>query len=316
VRRMDKAPLGSSPLESSSLAYGCWRIATTGDTKADLLTARNAISAAIEVGINFFDLADIYCNGRAESAFGQFLHEHRDLRKKIVIGTKCGIRLADETTAAPYRYDSTAEHITRSCEGSLRRLGVERIDVFQLHRPDWLMEIDEVVKAFQKLEKQGKVRDFGVSNFTPGQIELLGKSMLKDAELPIIVHQFECSLLNLKAFTDGTLEQCMAQNIRPLAWSPLGAGLLADGPVDLLPSQQSYNAAPVIAVLDEIAAARSTTRSVIALAWLLRHPAKIVPIIGTSNPERIKAAAAAATVELTREEWYRLLTAAQGGSLP
>jgi predicted oxidoreductase len=313
---MEQVPLGSSPLTSSRIAYGCWRIATSGDTKTDLLTARNAIVAALEAGITFFDLADIYCHGRAESAFGQFMHDNHDLRKKIRIGTKCGIRFADEATGAPYRYDSTGEHIIRSCEGSLRRLGVDRIDVYQLHRPDWLMEIDEVVKAFQKLEKQGKVRDFGVSNFLPAQLEILGKAMLKDAELPIIVHQFECSLLHLDPFTDGTLDQCVSLNIRPLAWSPLGGGHLADGPVDVLASQRGYNAAPVVAVLDEIAQQRGSTRSTIALAWLLRHPAKIIPIIGTTNPDRIKAAAAAAEIEVSREDWYRLLAAAKGGSLP
>jgi len=178
---MDTAPLGSSPIHSSPIAYGCWRVATSGETKTDLLTARNAVLAAFEAGITFFDLADIYCSGRSESAFGQVLHEHRELRKRIVIGTKCGIRFADEATGAPYRYDSTADYITRSCEGSLKRLGVDRIDVYQIHRPDWLMEIDEVVKALQKLEKQGKIRDVGVSNFLPSQLERLGQSLQKNA---------------------------------------------------------------------------------------------------------------------------------------
>lgn len=313
---MEKLKLGSSPLESSRIAYGCWRIAGTGDTKTDLLTARNAVLAAYEAGITFFDLADIYCHGRAESAFGQLLHENSSLRKKITIGTKCGIRFAEEPPGAPYRYESTAEHVIRSCEGSLRRLGTDRIDVFMLHRPDWLMEIEEVVKACQKLEKQGKVRDFGVSNFTPSQVELFGKAMQKTAELPIVVQQVEMSLLKLDAFTDGTVDQCRMLNITPLAWSPLGGGFLADGPVEVLPSQAGYQAASVIAVLDAIAAARGSTRSAIALAWLLRHPARIVPIIGSTNPERIKAAAAAAEIELTREEYYQLLTAAMGGALP
>ncbi len=313
---MDTAPLGSSPIHSTPLAYGCWRIATTGDTKTDLLTARNAIFAAREAGITFFDLADIYCAGRAESAFGQVLHEHRDLRKKIVIGTKCGIRLPDEATGAPYRYDSTAEYITHSCEQSLKRLGIDRIDVYQIHRPDWLMEVDEVVKALQKLEKQGKIRDVGVSNFLPSQLELLGKALQKTAEMPIIVNQIECSLLQLAPFENGTLDQCMSLNIRPLAWSPLGGGHLANGPVNVLPSQAGYQPQLVIEALDEIAAARHSTRSAIALAWLLRHPSKIIPIIGTTNPERIKEAATAVGMELTREEWYRLLAAAKGGSLP
>jgi predicted oxidoreductase len=313
---MEKLKLGSSPIESSRIAYGCWRLADSGDIKTDLLTTRNAVLAAYEAGITMFDFADIYCHGRAESAFGQLLHEERSLRKKITIATKCGIRFAGEPEGTPYRYDSTAEHIIRSCEGSLRRLGVDRIDVFMIHRPDWLMEIEEVVKACQKLEKQGKVHDFGVSNFTPSQVELLGKSMQKTAELPIIVQQVEMSLLKLDAFTDGTLDQCRALNITPLAWSPLGGGHLADGPVKVLSSQAGYQAARVVAELDAIATARVSTRAAIALAWLLRHPAKIVPIIGSTNPERIKAAAAAAEIELTREEYYRLLTAAMGGALP
>lgn len=313
---MEKTNLGSSPMEASRLAYGCWRIATSGDIKTDLQTARNAVVAALEAGINFFDLADIYCNGRSESAFGHLLHEHPELRKKVIIGTKCGIRLAGEPAGAPYRYDSTAEHIMRSCEGSLRRLGVDRIDVFQIHRPDWLMEVDEIGKAFEKLEKQGKVRDFGVSNFTPTQVEYLGKVLHKESELPLIVHQMEISLLNLTAFENGSIDQCLMQNLTPLAWSPLGGGFLADGPVDVLPSQAGYDARAVITVLDEIAAARESTRSLIALAWLLKHPAKIIPIIGSTNPERIKAAAAATKIDLTREEWYRLLAAAKGGALP
>ncbi|HEX8295219.1 MAG TPA: aldo/keto reductase [Chthoniobacteraceae bacterium] len=311
---MEKITLGSSPLEASRIAYGCWRIASSGETKTDLLTARNAVMAAVEAGITLFDLADIYCNGRSESAFGQVLHEQPALRKKVLIATKCGIRPSD-SPGGSNRYDSSAEHIIRSCEGSLRRLGVDRIDLYQLHRPDWLMEVDEVAKAFQKLEKQGKVRDFGVSNFTPTQIELLGKVMMKDAELPIIVQQIEISLLQLDAFTDGRLDQCLLQNITPLAWSPLGSGLLGDGAVSLLPSQQGYEARAIIHELDAIAKERESTRSTIALAWLLRHPAKIIPIIGSTRPERIKAAALAAEIELTRDEWYRLLIAAKGGAL-
>ncbi|MEA3209939.1 MAG: hypothetical protein QOE70_2996 [Chthoniobacter sp.] len=313
---MEKINLGSSPLEASRIGYGCWRLATTGDTKTDLLTARNAVIAAFEAGITFFDLADIYCNGRSESAFGQLLHEHPAVRKKMIIATKCGIRLPGDPEGTPYRYDSTADHIIRSCESSLRRLGVERIDVYQLHRPDWLMEVDEVARAFQKLEKQGKVRDFGVSNFSPSQVEMLGKVLQKEAELPIIVHQMEISLLQLSAFSDGTIDQCMMQNIRPLAWSPLGGGFLVDGPVEVLPAQSKYNPTMIVAELDAIAAARGSTRLTIALAWLLKHPAKIIPLIGTTKPERIKAAIKATEIDLTREEWYRLLAAAKGGSLP
>jgi len=310
---MQTLPLGRSELRTSRLAYGCWRIARTNDPAENLRIARAAIEAALEAGYTLFDHADIYCDGRAEEVFGQVLSEMSGVREKIVIATKCGIRKGgDPLPDAPYRYDFSREYIVRQCEASLRRLNVECIDVYQLHRPDWLMDAREVADAFTQLHRAGKARAFGVSNFTPSQVSLLQSAWPE----PLLVNQIEISLCQLGPFSDGTLDQCQEKQIVPLAWSPLGGGLLADGATDILQHQRSYRVADLIATLVEIGDAHVTTREAIAIAWLLRHPSGIVPIIGTTQPKRIYAAAKAAEISLTREEWYRLLTSARSGPLP
>jgi predicted oxidoreductase len=310
---MQSLPLGRSELRTSRLAYGCWRIAQANDPTTDFNTARAAIEAALEAGYTLFDHADIYCHGRAEESFGRFLAQMPGVREKIVIATKCGIRFAgDPLPDAPYRYDFSREYIIRQCEASLRRLGVEQIDLYQLHRPDWLMDPHEVADAFDRLQRAGKVRIFGVSNFTPSQLDLLQSAWRE----PLVVNQVEISLCQRAAFTDGTLDQCQQRNILPLAWSPLGGGLLADGASEILDHQRTYKVVDLIMMLDEVAKAHDCTREAAALAWLLRHPAGIVPIVGSTRPERIRAAAKATEVVLTREEWYRLLVAARKEPLP
>lgn len=304
-------PLGTSPLQISRLAYGCWRIAEADDDATNLATARGAIDAAVEAGFTLFDLADIYCRGRSEEAFGRVLKERPGLREKIVIATKCGIRFAGEPgEGAPYRYDSSAEHIVRSCEDSLRRMGIETIDLYQLHRPDVLLHPDEVAEAFSRLHHAGKVREFGVSNFRPSQVALLQHSA------PLVANQIEVSLLQQGALEDGALDHCLAGHMTPLAWSPLAGGLLADGAVALLPAQESYQPTGALAELDRIAGERGRSRMAVALAWLLKHPAGIVPIVGSTQPRRIRDAALSAEIELSREEWYRLLVAGRGAALP
>jgi predicted oxidoreductase len=310
---MHTTRLGSGNLVSSRLAYGCWRIARAGVQTLDETTARQAVLAAVDAGFTLFDHADIYCEGRAESAFGAVLKETPALRKDMLIASKCGIRFAGQPQVSdPYRYDFSASYIVASCEGSLRRLGVETLDLFQLHRPDWLMDAEEVAGAFDSLHRAGKVREFGVSNFLPSQVSLLQGA----SRWPLSVNQVEISLLQLSALGDGTLDQCQAQKITPMAWSPLGGGLLADGAVDILASQKLYQPLETLHALDAMSLEKSVSRSALALAWLLKHPAGIVPIVGSINPERIRAAARATEVELSREEWYQLLTAARGVALP
>jgi predicted oxidoreductase len=314
---MQTIPLGVSLLKSSRLAYGCWRVAGSWDpaevTPASRAAGRQAIIAAYEAGYTLFDNADIYCRGEAERVLGDALKEVSGMRDRVIVVTKGGIRPAgDPQPGAPGRYDFSASHLIGACEQSLRRLGVEMIDIYLLHRPDYLADPQEVAQAFTQLKAAGKVRYFGVSNFRP----MLVTALQAACPMPLVVHQVEISLARLDAFTDGTLDQCLIERITPMAWSPLAAGLIGAGANRLLPSQQSYRPEPFLPELDAIAKARGTSRIVIALAWLLKHPAGIQPIVGTTNPDRIREAAKAADLELTREEWYRLLIAARGEPVP
>jgi len=307
---MKSISIGDSPLTSSRLAYGCWRIA---ERDAAPGSGRCAVLAAVDAGYTLFDHADIYCDGEAEKVFGQVLKEVPGLRDRVVIATKCGIRKrGDPKPDAPYRYDFSADYITRSCEGSLKRLGVDTIELYQLHRPDYLMDPDEVCGAIVKLCEEGKVREFGVSNFNPSQVATLQRA----CGMLIRANQVEISLANLSCFEDGTLDQCLTEQITPMAWSPLAGGLLGDGPRRILASQEAYKPAAVVAALDTLAKGRGTLRTVVALAWLLRHPSGIIPIVGSTDPERIRQAAAAVDFEMSREEWYGLLGAARGRNLP
>jgi len=305
---MKTTQLGKSDLNATRLAYGCWRLADVGEDKG-----RAATIAAFETGYTFFDHADIYGDTECESIFGRVLNEVTGMRDQVVIGSKCGIRKPGAPNPdSPYRYDFSADYITRSCEASLKRLGVETIDIYQLHRPDYLCDPTEVAGAFEKLKAAGKVREFGVSNFRPSQVEMLQSA----CPMPLIVNQVEISLANLTSFDDGTLDQCLEKRITPLAWSPLGGGKLGDGPVQILGHQETYETKCVVTELDAVAETRGVSRTVIAFAWLLRHPSGIAPIVGTTNPDRIREAAAAVEIELTRDEWYRLMVAARTRPLP
>ena len=314
---MKTIKLGTSSLTASRLAFGCWRIAGTRDNLKSAAEAdaegRAAVVAAYEAGYTLFDGADIYGGGRAEETLGATLKSVPGMRERILITSKCGVRHAGSPNPdAPGRYDFSPDYIVKSCGESLKRLGIETIDLYMLHRPDYLGDPHEIAGAFAQLYDAGKVRFFGVSNFRPSLLNALQAAV----PFPLVVNQVEISLAQLAAFDDGTLDQCLEKNITPMAWSPLGAGLLGDGAKRLLPAQQGYKTDDIVKVLDEIAAARGVSRTVIAFAWLLRHPSKIVPIVGTTNPGRIREAVKATEFELSREEWYRLFIAARGEPLP
>jgi len=314
---MKTLTLGVSSLKCSRLAYGCWRIAGTWSpaevTDAGRAAGRLAVIAAYEAGYTLFDNADIYCDGEAERILGRVLKEVSGMRERVLIATKGGIRRSNEPqTGAPARYDFSADHLISACERSLQRLGIETIDVFMLHRPDYLADPAEVASAFSRLSKSGKVRHFGVSNFRPSLLAALQRA----CSMPLIVHQVEISLARLAAFEDGTLDQCLMEKITPMAWSPLAAGLIGHGAGRLLPSQKGYRPETFLPALDAVAEGCGATRSAVAFAWLLRHPSGILPIVGTTHPERIRQAAKAVDLDLTREDWYRLLIAARGEPLP
>lgn len=314
---MQTVKLGSSSLVSSRLAYGCWRSAGTWNPSEVAAEGEAAgvrgIIAAYEAGYTLFDNADIYCRGVCEQILGRALREVAGMRERVLVATKCGIRLAGEPQPeAPKRYDFSGQHIVRACEGSLQRLGIETIDLYMLHRPDYLADPHQIAGAFVQLYDAGKVRCFGVSNFRPSLVSALQAA----CPLPLVVNQVEISLACLNCFTDGTLDQCLEKGITPQAWSPLGGGLLAEGTNQRSLTPVPPHAEGLVAALDSVAGKYGVSRSVIALAWLLKHPSRIMPIIGSTNPQRIQEAVAADRLELSREEWYQLLIAARGTELP
>jgi predicted oxidoreductase len=314
---MKTIPIGKSALSSSRLAYGCWRLAGTWNpaevTQERTEAGYQAVHAAFEAGYTFYDQADVYCQGVTETIFGQALKQVPGMRERIVIASKCGIRLANDTgPEAPYRYDFSADYIIQSCEQSLRRMGIETLDIYQLHRPDFLMNPEEVAHAFSQLKADGKVREFGVSNFRPSQMVLLQKY----CPMPLWVNQVQISLSHLECFSDGTLDQCLADHIVPLAWSPLGGGLLGGSWITNVQDTARQRLVSLFLTLDNVAKAYAATRAQVALAWLLKHPSGIIPIIGSIQPARIQELVKADELELTREDWYRLLVTARGEKLP
>ena len=311
---MKQIRIGKSTIKASALAFGCWRIAGTWEARKVTAKARDsgikAIFAAHEAGYTLYDHADIYCGGVSEELFGLALKNSKELRKSSIIATKCGIRIPDGNET--YRYDLSKDYIIQSCEGSLQRLGVDCLDIYQLHRPDWLMDPTEIAKAFTALKKSGKVKYFGVSNFKPSQVNLL-QSALND---PLLVNQIELSILQLTPFNDGTLDQCMEKNITPMAWSPLGGGFLGTSKSDVLPSQEKYKPTKVRRRLDLLARELGCSRAAVAIAWLLRHPSGILPIIGSTKNERINELTKATEINLSSEQWYSLLNASLKEDLP
>jgi predicted oxidoreductase len=284
------------------------RIAGDGSAE-DLDTGKRALLSAVEAGYTHFDHADIYGKGVCEQLFGDFLRDNPGVRERIIITTKCGIRMAGDTADdAPGRYDFSASHITDSVEGSLKRLGIERIDLLLLHRPDYLFHPEEVALALDALKNSGAVAHFGVSNFSPSQVSLL-QSALND---PLLVNQVEINIHNIRALSDGTLDQCLQLGITPQAWCPIaGVAYPAWGNTFTRKDERRIRRE-----LDRQSAIYEVENWIIALAWLLKHPAGISPIIGSTTPSRIEAARSALELDYSREDWYRLLEARNGFPVP
>lgn len=303
-----KQRLLGGTLPVSAVAMGCMRLA---DAKAP---ADTVLGTALELGVDFFDHADIYGGGRCEAVFGDWLSRHPGMRERITVQTKCGIR--------PGCYDFSKAHILSAVEGSLRRLQTDYVDVLLLHRPDTLMEPEEVAEAFNELESAGKVRAFGVSNHSPMQIELLKTAVRQ----PIVVDQLQFSLpesglvtsglnVNMKndesVMHDGSaLEYLRLKGITIQAWSPFQGGFFR-GP--FVGDREKYPA--LNEKLDALAEKYGVTPMGIAAAWILRHPAKIQLISGSVSPDRMREICAGADVDLSREDWYALYLAA-GYRLP
>ena len=315
--------LGTSDLNVSRIGYGCMQIGGSWEdsplTDSVRQAAMHSVHTALEEGINFFDHADIYCKGKSEEAFAELWKDSPHLRQQIYLQTKCGIRFGPPL----HRFDFSYEHIINSVEGSLRRLQTDYIDVLLLHRPDPLVEPEEVARAFDELSRTGKVRWFGVSNHTAAQMELLRKFLNQ----PIVTNQVEFNLVHTHlldegivfnqnnprlARNEGVMEYCRLHNITLQAWGPLAAGRLTGKP---RPNDEKHIQEAADCVT-QMAAEKGVSREAILIAWILRHPARIQPLPGTTNPERIHAACEAEQVSLTREDWYSLFLAGRGESLP
>lgn len=316
--------LPHTDITTSRISYGCMKIGGDWNNSSindhERAMARNAVYTAVEEGITLFDHADIYVRGKSEVIFGEMLVADPSLRDKIVLQSKCGIRFAGQPESHfPGRYDFSYDHIVGSTQGILQRLRASHLDILLLHRPDALIEPEEVARAFDHLYSSGKVRWFGVSNHNAAQIELLRRYVRQ----PLIINQVELSIMHRHlieegvlvnqaatgiAGASGTLDYCRTHDIQIQAWSPLAGGRLF----------RTDRGTPeaLLRLMQDMASRYQIGIDGVALAWLMRHPANIQPVIGTLNPDRIRAAARASEVRLTREEWYQLFTAARGAAMP
>ena len=295
-----KRNLGGSGIAISPIAWGMWRLAEDGRSATE---AARLVHTALDAGITLLDTADIYgFNGNggfgdAEALLGQVLSAEPELRARMVLATKGGIM-------PPLPYDQSSDYLNAAIEASLRRLNTDSIDLWQIHRPDILAHPQEVARTLDAAVAAGKVRALGVSNFTTAQVAALHHFLGNK----LVATQPEISPLRITCFENGELDQAMQLGLTPLAWSPLGGGRLAraTGPRDLA----------VAEALDAVAIKTGASRSVAAYSWLMAHPAGIVPIIGSQQPERIAEGAAALALRWTREDWYAVLVAARGVPLP
>ena len=305
---MKTITLNNTNLSIPEIGMGCMRIVELKNADA----VKSWVDTALEHGINFFDHADIYGKGRCEELFGQILTP--SLREKIILQSKCSIRPG-------IAFDFSKEHILNSVDGILKRLNTEYLDILLLHRPDTLMEPEEVADAFRILKENGKVRHFGVSNQTPMQMELLSKY----CDEPLLINQLQLSIahcpminsgINANMYNDsginrdgGILEYCRLKDITIQAWSPFQYGMFEG----IFLGNEKF--AELNKVIDDLAEKYNVTNSAIAVAWILRHPAGIQTIVGTTNKDRIAQISKASEIRLTREEWYALYMAA-GNKLP
>ncbi|WP_295893597.1 aldo/keto reductase family oxidoreductase [uncultured Vibrio sp.] len=323
---MKQYPINKHLPNASQISYGCMGLGGGWNNNSvssdDVSQARQVIETALEANINLFDHADIYTFGKAETAFGEVLKQTPSLRDKIYIQSKCGIRFEDQSV--PGRYDFSADWVTHSVHKSLERLHTESLDILLLHRPDPLMDVEELASTLNTLHQAGKIQHLGVSNMSLHQIQFLQSHL----DMPIIANQIEMSLAKLdwvnegvmvgsegdhkNNYTAGTIEHCRLNNIQIQAWGCLAQGAFSQQGLDSEYQHIRETTEYVMALSQKY----SVPSEAIVLAFLLRHPAHIQPVIGTTNIERIKASSLATGIQLTREEWYSLFIKARDSKLP
>jgi len=291
----------SGQLEISRLVYGMWRVTDDADTSPAHVQAK--VEACLDQGITTLDQADIYGDYGAEKVLGGALRTAPGLRDKVEIVTKCGIvaPIGKHSNARVKYYDTSAAHITASVEASLVNMATDRIDLLLIHRPDPLMDHLDTGATLDALVASGKVRAVGVSNFGFHDWNLLQSGMTT----PLVTNQIEASVLNFAPFIDGEIAWMQERKIHPMAWSPLGGGRLF-----------GKDGAAVRKVLDRISGDQGRDIAAVAVAWLLAHPAKLAPVLGTNTLERIRSISDAAKVQMDRQTWFEILTAAMGKKVP
>jgi len=277
----------------SRVIAGAWRWHNVSSETVERLAL-----VALDEGISSFDHADIYGDHSNEESFGRTLANHPGLRQRMELITKCDIKFPSAKRPATWikHYDTSAEHLVWSVENSLKMLHTDYLDLLLIHRPDPLLDPYEVAEAFGKLKKDGKVLHFGVSNFTPSQFRMLQAHL----PFPLVTNQIEISLSRIDSLFNGDLDLMLELGVSPMAWSPLGGGKLMADERDMFGKATKYNA----------------SYSQLALAWLLRHPAKIFPVIGTTQPDRIKEAAKSVEIALDRQDWFEMLKWVMGKEMP
>ncbi|MBR9728545.1 aldo/keto reductase family oxidoreductase [Shewanella intestini] len=310
---------------ASSIVFGCMGLGGSWNavayTAEQVNQANRVIDSALDNGINYFDHADIYTLGKAEQVFGQALKQRND-RDNMIIQTKCGIRFEDEF--GPKRYDLSANWITYSVEQSLKRLQTDYIDVLVLHRPDPLMQADEIADAYLRLKQAGKVKFLGVSNMHQHQMQQIQAALSE----PLVLNQIEVSLQqhawldegvyagNVQGkdtnFNAGLVNYCADNHVQIQSWGSLCQGIYSGAPI----SDQPYGVKQTAQLVAQYAKQYQVSAEAIVIAWLMQHPALIQPVIGTTNIERINACAQAPKVTLTRGQWYGLYVSAKGVALP
>jgi len=300
---VEKLTIAKSDLTLSRLVYGVWRLADDQDTSQQQVRAK--IDACLEQGITSFDHADIYGDYQCEAVFGQALAKDPSLRQQMQLISKCDIALlSDKFPGRRVKfYDTSADYINSSVESSLRNLHTDYLDLLLVHRPDPFMDPYETAAALDALVDSGKVRAVGVSNFMHWDWRLLQGAM----KHKLVVNQIEMSLMQRVSFTDGTLPSMQQDGLTAMAWSPLAGGQLFS---------DSAAAQRLKPLLQRVADQHQSTVDLVALAWLLAHPANIIPVVGTNNIERIKTISKASDIEIDRETWFELWTAADGNEVP
>lgn len=283
-----------SPIIAGTMKWGAW------GAKLSTPQYLTMIEKCLEYGVTTFDHADIYGHYTVEEEFGKALLLDSSIRKRIQIITKCGIQMLSPNRPEHKikSYNTSKQHIISSVENSLKNFNTDYIDLLLIHRPDPLMDAHEIAETFTQLKQQGKVLGFGVSNFTVCQTDMI------NATFPIIANQVEISILKLDALTDGTLDYCQKRNIIPMSWAPLGGGNIFNSEVE--------KCKRIVAVSQLLAEKYNTLPEQILLAWLLKHPSKIKPVLGTSKHNRIKLAVEATNINLQREDWFVLWRASTG----